>query len=465
MALAAKHGDKEQEKGRVERTTVKRYWPGRAPSWAEGQQQQQQPAGEEAPAQQVQRTAITAPVVVKKVADPRLARLAQRQVDREEAIEEHRQIRAAEVVVRRRAAAADEAGGSEDSSDEAEEEEEEQQAREEVDEEELQRRRDALRERLRQQQEQQLLAAPADDEDEGSSEYTTDDGSDDDDDRAAKLVKPVFVRKAERDTIAEREAAEAAEEAAEELRRQRLEERAQESRALLVQAIAADEAERRAAAAPVALKVAEELDTGDEAEPDAIEAWQRREAARIRRDATEREAAEAAAAEREKLRAMTEEERLAYLAAQPKEGGGKPEKAKWRFMQKYWHRGAFFQAEADDARGTAGPDAIYARDFSAPTGEDKFDKEALPAVMQVRNFGRAGRTKWKHLLAEDTSTARREDDWYRRDERLAGAVSGGYARDTTALLPASASFGAPGGAKRGGASLSEGFTKPKRFKT
>jgi microfibrillar-associated protein 1 len=90
-ALAARPTDKELEKGRVEKTTVKRYWPGRAPAWIE---QQQQEAAAAVPAedlaQQVQRTAISAPVVVKKVADPRLARLAQRSTDREEAVEEHR---------------------------------------------------------------------------------------------------------------------------------------------------------------------------------------------------------------------------------------------------------------------------------------------------------------------------------------------------------------------------------------
>lgn len=144
-ALAARHTDKELEKGRVEKTTVKRYWPGRAPAWVESQQQDAVPA-DEALAQQVQRTAISAPVVVKKVADPRLARLAQRQVDRDEAVEEHRQIRAAEVV-RRRHQQQSSSDEEESSEEEDEEEQQEQQPEAEVDEEELQQRRDALKER------------------------------------------------------------------------------------------------------------------------------------------------------------------------------------------------------------------------------------------------------------------------------------------------------------------------------
>jgi microfibrillar-associated protein 1 len=151
-ALAGRQTDKELEKGRVEKTTVKRYWPGRAPAWIEQQQQEQAAAvpSEDALAQQVQRTAISAPVVVKKVADPRLARLAQRSTDRDEAVEEHRQIRAAEVVRRRhRPSEEDEqsAEGSEDDSESSSEAEEEAQQEQEEDEEELQKRRDALKER------------------------------------------------------------------------------------------------------------------------------------------------------------------------------------------------------------------------------------------------------------------------------------------------------------------------------
>jgi microfibrillar-associated protein 1 len=96
------------------------------------------------------------------------------------------------------------------------------------------------------------------------------------------------------------------------------------------------------------------------------------------------------------VRNMTEEERKNPKPSQSS-------KQKWRFMQKYYHKGAFFQSNSDDRAATVGTDNIFTRDFSAPTGEDKMDKTILPKVMQVKHFGRSGRTKWSHLVNEDTT--------------------------------------------------------------
>lgn len=59
------------------------------------------------------------------------------------------------------------------------------------------------------------------------------------------------------------------------------------------------------------------------------------------------------------------------------------EKKKWKFMQKYWHKGAYYQTSADDQFQEANVDEIFKRDFSGATGEDKFDRSILPKVMQV----------------------------------------------------------------------------------
>jgi len=74
---------------------------------------------------------------------------------------------------------------------------------------------------------------------------------------------------------------------------------------------------------------------------------------------------------------MTDAERRAWEAAHPKEHAEAPKK-KWRFLQKYWHKGAFFQDVPDAADKGAGGDEIFGRDFSAPTGDDKMDKTVLP---------------------------------------------------------------------------------------
>jgi microfibrillar-associated protein 1 len=138
------------------------------------------------------------------------------------------------------------------------------------------------------------------------------------------------------------------------------------------------------------------------------EAWKVREMRRIKRDLEEREALEHEKAEVERRRNMTDEERMREDEAA---GRFKPkEKKKWKFMQKYYHKGVFYMDEgsvksANDAR---------AKSYDEATGEDRFNKEALPSVLQVRNFGKRGRTKWTHLAAEDTT--RWDNPWFQKSD-------------------------------------------------
>lgn len=166
-----------------------------------------------------------------------------------------------------------------------------------------------------------------------------------------------------------------------------------------------------AVAAAAAAAEASDVDTDDEAhEAEEYAAWAAREMARLASDRAAREAAFKERSELEALRAMSEEERAAWDAAHPRPpdaADAAREKEKWVFLQKYYHKGAFFQHAADDRFESAGTHEIYGRSFSAATGEDRgADKATLPKAMQKRKetFGRAGQTKWTHLTAEDTGT-------------------------------------------------------------
>nr|DAD18175.1 TPA_asm: hypothetical protein HUJ06_019638 [Nelumbo nucifera] len=374
-------------RGKIGQTKVKRYWPGKAPEWADD-------ADEDADIRTARAVALEKAFpsqdddsgIVKKD-DPRLRRLAESRIDnREEIRADHRRIRQAEIV----------------STIEEESKRQEGADVEDEDEDALEERRRRIREKLLQRQQEEAALLPeeeeeeAEEEEEEESEYETDS---EEELMGMAMVKPVFVPKSERDTIAEHERLEAEERAIEELMKRKLEERKVETKQIVVEEIRKDEEIQKNL--EVEANIAD-VDTDDEVnEAEEYEAWKAREIARIKRDREDREAMLKEKEEIEKVRNMTEEERREWERKNPKPLPAP--KQKWRFMQKYYHKGAFFQSDPDDYAATAGADNIYSRDFSAPTGEDKMDKTILPKVMQVKHFGRSGRTKWTHLVNEDTT--------------------------------------------------------------
>ncbi|CAN1272006.1 Microfibrillar-associated protein 1 [Linum perenne] len=306
--------------------------------------------------------------------DPRLRRLAVSRIDnRDEVRADHRRIRQAEIVST---------------------EEEERQEGLDADEEDEEERRRRIKEKMRRQREQEEAALlPVEEEEEEEedeeeeSEYETDS---EEETTGMAMLKPVFVPKSERDTIAEREKLEEEERALEEKVKKKVEERKVETKHILLEEIKKEELIQKNLEMEASVA---DVDTDDELnEAEEYEAWKVREIGRIKRDRDAREAMVKEKEEIERVRNMTEEERREWERKNPKSGPAP--KKKWRFMQKYFHKGAFFQDEPDDQAG---------RDFSEPTGDDKMDKSILPKVMQVKHFGRSGRTKWTHLVNEDTT--------------------------------------------------------------
>lgn len=224
-------------------------------------------------------------------------------------------------------------------------------------------------------------------------EYDWGDSEEEDEDEerpVAPLLRPVFVKKEIRQQTAAADARDKATEAARKAQEQ-------EAHELLVQLVR-QEYEAVAVAR-------EETDAGsfdpsavdDADDPDCaleLEAWRLRELLRIKRDRAERERWEREKMELERIRNMTEEERRQLDEAKMKEWMEQP-RSQMRFMQKYYHKGAFFMDDGE---------ALYQRDYAQPTGEDaSANREILPEVKQVRDFGKKGRTKWTHLVGEDTT--------------------------------------------------------------
>ena len=271
-------------------------------------------------------------------------------------------------------------------------------------------------------------AIEEEEEEEGESEYETDseeDGAEEDSQRSRPMLKPVFVAASKRETVKEREILEAEELAIRERKAKRLEERKEESRALLIEAVRKEEE----GTFDKAVEFADLPDDNDEVdELEEFDLWKLRELKRVRREREEAAADERERAEIERRRNLSDADR----AAEDKEfnqgrAGFGEEKAKWKYLQKYYHKGAYFQDEDQTGNNRMGP--VMMKDYGSATGNDTIgDKSALPAPMQVKNFGMRSQVKWTHLGAEDTLGSKGKAKAYgdeaaalwARDKQLAG---------------------------------------------
>jgi microfibrillar-associated protein 1 len=148
-------------------------------------------------------------------------------------------------------------------------------------------------------------------------------------------------------------------------------------------------------------ELGDEVDDTDDLDPEAeYAAWKLRELKRIMRDREAIEAREKELEETERRRGLTEEERKAedeeFIKRQQEEREGK---GKMAYMQKYYHKGAFFQ---DDAKEVG----LDRRDIMGSRFADEVqNRELLPQALQMRDMtklGRKGATKYRDLKSEDT---------------------------------------------------------------
>ncbi|TFK76670.1 hypothetical protein BDN72DRAFT_753735, partial [Pluteus cervinus] len=209
--------------------------------------------------------------------------------------------------------------------------------------------------------------------------------SSEDDEPPKPQFRPVFVPKRARATIAERELLAEDTEEAIKRKEEELEERRKQSHDLVAESIKRELAEKEKE------EDIPDVDDTDGLDPEVeFETWRLRELARIKRDQEAALEREREREEVERRRAMPEEQRLKEDLEHAKKSRDDKPKGQQKFLQKYWHKGAFHQI-------------LTRHDFTEAT-ESTVDISLLPKVMQVKNFGKRSRTKYTHLLDQDTTT-------------------------------------------------------------
>ncbi|KAF9692746.1 hypothetical protein EKO04_009239 [Ascochyta lentis] len=236
------------------------------------------------------------------------------------------------------------------------------------------------------------------DESSSEEESSEDEEESSEDEAPRKLLRPVFIKKNARAQAA------APAKTADQLAAEEEQRRQEQTRALVQEQVEARAAERLAARKDWDDDVEDAdinaIDDTDGLDPDAeFLAWKLRELRRIKRERVAIEEAEAERAEMERRRNLSAPEReaedRAHLEKQAEEREGKGQA---QFMQKYFHKGAFFTDELKEL-------GLDKRNLMNARFEDQTNREILPEYMQIRDMtklGKKGGTRYKDMRSEDT---------------------------------------------------------------
>ncbi|KAF9066568.1 splicing factor, Prp19-binding domain-containing protein [Rhodocollybia butyracea] len=227
-----------------------------------------------------------------------------------------------------------------------------------------------------------------DEEEEVRFEYD----SDSEEEKPQLQLRPVFVSKRNRETIAERDKIAQDTEEAIKRREMELEERRKQSHDMVAESIRRELAEKEKEEQVPDVDDTDGLDPAGE-----FEAWRLRELARIKKEKEEEIRREQEREEIERRRAMPEEQRMKEDLERAQKLRDEKPKGQQKFLQKYWHKGAFHQV-------CFHTEILKRHDFTEAT-ESTVDVSLLPKVMQVKNFGKRSRTKYTHLLDQDTTVS------------------------------------------------------------
>lgn len=261
---------------------------------------------------------------------------------------------------------------------------------------------------------------------ESEDESSEEEESSSEEEAPKKLLRPVFVKKKDRNQGAVKSADELA--AEDERRRQ------EQARAIVQEQVEQRAAERAAGKKDwdddVEDADIDAIDDTDRHDPAEYLAWKLRELKRIKRERLAIEEAEAERAEIDRRRNLSaadrEAEDRAFIEQQQQERG---DRGQMQYMQKYFHKGAFFSEELAEL-------GVDRRNLMNARFEDQTNREVLPEFMQIRDMtklGKKGRTRYKDMRSEDTGKwgdlgyqgPRRDASEYGLDDRFRPDSYGG----------------------------------------